>query len=74
MIWQYPVSAGTRKDDHHRFLLASEGPFRKEKGGGRQTVTKISRDLLPTEHLSLFCIQVPSRSPITRTDDLVVFN
>lgn len=74
MIWQYPVSAGTRKDDHHRFLLASEGPFRKKKGGGRQTVTKISRDLLPTAPISVLHSQVPSRLPITRTDNLVVFN
>lgn len=33
MIWQYP---GLEKGDHHRFLLPSEDPFRKEKGGDRQ--------------------------------------
>lgn len=36
-----------------------EGSFRKDKGGGKQTVGEISRDLLPTKHLSSLYTSFP---------------
>lgn len=54
MIWQHLVGAGAGKDDHdHRLRMALSAGGR----GGGQTVSEISRDLLPTSTY-LRCPQV----------------